>query len=149
MKTIVAALLFAVASAHGAPAVNEASFTADYGPYRLAAPIATDGDTIRADVLIWPQHSVDTAIRVSGVDTPETGKAKCAAEKVAGHKAKAFTQTWISAHQPLTINLVKADAYPGRFDAVVAGRDGSLLAGALIAAGHGRPSRGQRSSWCP
>lgn len=144
MKTIFAALLFAVASAHGAPA-----WSANYGPYTLMAPIATDGDTIRADVLIWPQHSVDTAIRVSGVDTPEIGKAKCVAEKAAGLAAKAFTQTWIVSHQPLTINRVKEDVYPGRFDAVVAGRDGSLLAGALIAAGHGRPSRSPRLSWCP
>lgn len=145
MKPLLVLLLLATGSAHGAPA-----WSADYGPYRLAAPIATDGDTIRADVLIWPQFSVDTAIRVSGVDTPEIAQAKCSREKAAGLAAKAFTETWIAGHQPLTIDRVKADAYPGRFDAVVAGRDGALLAGALIAAGHGRSyNRGPRLSWCP
>ncbi len=145
MKLLLALFLLATGSVHCAP-----TYSAEYGPYTLLAPIATDGDTIRAEVLIWPQHGVDTAIRVSGVDTPEIGTAKCAGERAAGLAAKAFTETWLAGHQPLTINRVKADAYPGRFDAVVAGRDGSLLAGALIAAGHGRPyTRGRRLSWCP
>lgn len=122
----------------------------NYGPYALEVPIVIDGDSFHAKILIWPQHGVDTEIRVAGVDTPEIEKAKCPEEKAAGLAAKAFAQSWIDQHKPLTANHIKADAYPGRFDAEVIGADGSLLAGALIAAGQARGYDGKtkRQPWC-
>lgn len=120
-----------------------------YGPYTLVAPIAIDGDTLRADVAIWPDTIVDVAIRVIGVDTPEL-RTSSACERELAQKAKAFADAWIQAHGPLTIDAVKPDKYAGRIDAVVTGRDGSTLAAALIATGHGRAyNGGAREGWCP
>ena len=121
-----------------------------YGPYTIAAPIAIDGDTLRADVLIWPTLTADVAIRVIGVDTPEISQPKCDAEKTSGLAAKEFTNNWLSIHLPITINTVKLDAYSGRVDAVVIGNNGELLSADLIKAGHGRAyGGGKRQSWCP
>lgn len=121
-----------------------------YGPYTLTAPIAIDGDTIRADVAIWPDTVVDAAIRVLGVDTPEM-KASNACERDLAQKAKAFTDAWIQANAPLLIGAVKPDKYAGRFDAVVTGKDGTSLSVALIQSGHGRRYTGgaRLPGWCP
>ena len=124
----------------------EAAF---YGPYTLIAPVAVDGDTIRADVAIWPELTVDAAIRVAGVDTPEL-RASIPCEYQLAIKAKEFTDAWIQAQAPLMIGAVKPDKYAGRYDAVVTGKNGTSLAKALIDAGHGRSySGGARLGWCP
>lgn len=124
---------------------------ASYGPYSLIAPIAVDGDTIKAGVEIWPGIKAEANIRVAGVDTPELvgngARVIPPCEKAMATKARDFTQAWISTHQPLTIQRVQ----PFKFGigAVVVGKDQSLLAGALIAAGIARPySGGDRLPWC-
>jgi len=124
-------------------------YAASYGPYMLSAPIAIDGDTLRADVQIWPNTTVDVSIRVIGVDTPEL-HALNACERDLAQKAKIFTDAWIQANAPLTIGAVKPDKYSGRFDAVVTSRGGASLATTLIQSGHGRPyNGGARQAWCP
>lgn len=124
---------------------------ASYGPYSLIAPVAIDGDTIRADVLIWPDIIAEASIRVAGVDTPELvgngTRVIPPCEKVLAAKAREFTQDWINAHQPLTIQRVQSFKYG--IGAIVVGRDQTLLAGALIASGIARPySGGARQPWC-
>jgi len=120
-----------------------------YGPHILHAPIAIDGDTVRGEVDIWPGLSVDGAFRVAGVDTPEIEQARCSAEKSKGISAKAFTDAWLSTQQPVSVGAIRPDKYSGRYDAVLTGRDGSVLAAELIKSGHGRPySGGARRSWC-
>lgn len=125
------------------------SSAASFGPYAIAAPIAVDGDTVRADILIFPNLTADEAIRVRGVDTPEIEQPKCAAEKVQGLKAKTFTDDWLLANAPITVNDVKPDKFGSRVDAIVIGKNGSSLADALIKAGLGRPyNGGARQPWC-
>ena len=123
-------------------------WSAEYGPYTLTAPIATDGDTIRGDVNIWPDLSVDASIRVAGVDTPEL-KSSFPCERALAVTAKKFTDTWILENYPLTISRIKQDKFSGRFNASVTGSTGDSLAGALIAAVVGRPyAGGARQPWC-
>lgn len=130
--------------------LSSGSWGASYGPYSLIAPIAIDGDTIRADVMIWPGLVADVAIRVIGVDTPEVEQSKCTEEKERGIAARNFTSTWLATRMPITINTVRLDKYAGRVDAVVLGPNGELLAADLIKSGHGRPyNGGARQSWCP
>lgn len=126
-----------------------------YGPYSLIAPIAIDGDTIRAEVPVWPSIGVDASIRVIGVDSPELTSPGCATQaendaiRAAGRAAKVFTDSWLSRNTPIVITGVKMDAYAGRYDAVVLGSDGEKLADALIKSGHGRKyNGGKRATWC-
>ena len=127
--------------------LSSPSYAASYGTYALTSPVTIDGDTIRADVMIWPYITAGVAIRVIGVDTPEM-KASSLCERALAIKARAFTDDWIILNQPITINFIKPDKYPGRVDAVVSGKSG-LLSGALISAGIARPySGGARQPWC-
>lgn len=128
--------------------LSSPSWSAFYGPYTLIAPIAVDGDTINADVTIWPDITVDAGIRVRGVDTPEIrGSTGC--ERDLAVKAKAFTDLWLITNQPISISSVAPDKYSGRYDAVVTGLGGAVLAADLINAGHGVPySGGARKPWC-
>lgn len=128
--------------------LSSPSWSAFYGPYALLAPMATDGDTINADVPIWPGVTVDAGIRVRGVDTPEL-RGATACERDLAVKAKAFTDMWLLTHQPISISSVAPDKYSGRYDAVVTGLGGAVLATDLINAGHGVPySGGARKPWC-
>ena len=100
---------------------------------------------------IWPDIIAEATIRVAGVDTPELfnngTRVIPLCEKALATKARDFTQAWISANQPLTIQRVQSFKYG--IGAVVVGKDQSLLSGALIAAGIARPySGGARQPWC-
>lgn len=123
-------------------------WSAFYGPYAVNAPMAIDGDTIRGDIAIWPDMTADVSIRVRGVDTPELhGATQC--ERDLAAKAKAFTDAWLLANGPILIGGVAPDKYAGRYDAVVTGIGGKVLAEALIQSGNGRAySGGKRDPWC-
>lgn len=135
--------------------LSSPSFAAFSGPYSLIAPSAIDGDTIKADVPVWPGVNIDASIRVIGVDTPELAPAGCAtpaenaAIRAAAVRAKEFTEAWINRNSPVVIGSVKPDAYSGRYDAVVTGSGGERLSAALIQAGMGRVyNGGKRKTWC-
>lgn len=135
--------------------LSSPSWSALYGPYTLAEPIAIDGDTINTNVPVWPGVFISASIRVLGVDTPELTSAMCNTReenetiKLAALAAKAFTEAWLKRSSPITIRDIKADTYSGRYDAVVIGHSGERLSAALISASHGRTySGGRRQTWC-
>lgn len=129
----------------------------DFGPYRIAAPVAVDGDTIKGEIMLWPSPLISALVlvRVAGIDTPElrgNGQRvipEC--EKVLARAAMAFTQQWLERNHPVTITDVLSNKYGSRVDATVRGPSGNLLAGALLAAGHARISSASeaRKAWCP
>jgi endonuclease YncB( thermonuclease family) len=135
--------------------LSPSSYAAYSGPYSLIAPVAIDGDTIRADVTVWPGITADASIRVIGVDSPELTSAGCTTKqendeiKAAGLAAKQFTEGWLNRNHPVVIGNVKMDAYAGRYDAIVTGATGERLSAALIQSGHGRAyNGGKRQTWC-
>ena len=117
------------------------------GPFLALVLAVTDGDTFRARVEVWPGVEVVTAVRISGIDTPEL-RGKCAAEReraLAARKALAD----LLAGGRVELREVAPDKYAGRVDATV------LVAGmpvgeALINNGLARRyAGGQRQGWCP
>jgi endonuclease YncB( thermonuclease family) len=117
-----------------------------YGSYEIDVVRVIDGDTLSAVVHIYPKHSVQTNIRLRGVNAPET-KANTECEKTAAMAAKAaleqFTHT-----AGCTINDVSPDKFGGRFDADLT-CDGLDIAKALLAQGHVREyDGGKREPWC-
>ena len=135
--------------------LSSASFAGYSGPYSLIVPIAIDGDTIKADVPVWPGVYIDASIRVIGVDTPELTTAGCATKaendaiRAAAVRAKEFVDDWLTRNSPVVIGSVKQDTYSGRYDAVVTGSGGERLSAALIQTGHGRLyNGGKRQTWC-
>ncbi len=126
--------------------LSSPSHSVSFGPYSLIAPTAIDGDTIRADVPVWPGVNIDAGIRVIGVDTPEMN---VACERDRAIKAKEFTEAWLNRNSPVVIGNVKPDKYSGRYDAIVTGAGGERLSAALIQSGHGRVyNGGMRQTWC-
>ena len=87
---------------------------------RIAGPVAADvvevidGDTIAVRAHIWPGHIVETRVRLDRVDTPETRRPDCEAEREAGHRATAFTRDWLAQHPSVTLHQVRLGSFAGR-----------------------------------
>lgn len=120
------------------------------GPILANVVRVLDGDTIVVHARIWLGQYVETAVRVLGVDTPETGaRAKCEAERQAGEAAKQFTKAAMPPETRVRLTSIEPDKYGGRVLANVVLSDGKDFAQALILAGHARPyDGGARAGWC-
>lgn len=108
-----------------------------------------DGDTIAVEIPGLPAALNPVAIRLRGVDTPESGgRAKCAAERNLAQRATGFTKLAIKRGRRIEFAAPDWDKYGGRIDAEVWIDDVSL-ADQLIAAGLARAyDGGKRRGWC-
>ena len=105
-----------------------------------------DGDTFKAEAMIWPGLIWKGNIRVEGVDTPEI-RGKCDQERSLAIQARDFVIEKIG--KTVVLENVKHGKYAGRVVAAVLLEDGSNLANILIDAGLGRAyNGGKRPSWC-
>ena len=105
----------------------------------------TDGDTFKARVPVWDGVEIVTAVRLTGIDTPEL-KGKCPAEKALALKAKARLAELLTGN--VIISEIKPDKFAGRVDAIVTA-NGQDVAGILVADGLARQyTGGARGSWC-
>ncbi len=118
---------------------------------RYAWPVVgiKDGDTIAVEIPGLPAALNPVAIRLRGVDTPESGgRAKCAAERNLAQRATGFTKLAIKRGRRIEFAKPDWDKYGGRIDAEVWIDDVSL-ADQLIAAGLARVyDGGKRGGWC-
>ena len=106
-----------------------------------------DGDTFQARVQVWPGLSVDTKVRLRGIDAPEL-HIRCADEYAKAQAARAALETMLAAGG-VTISRVGIDKYGGRVDASVATRDTADVSAALLNGGWARSyDGGRRGSWC-
>jgi endonuclease YncB( thermonuclease family) len=106
----------------------------------------TDGDTFRGRIEVWPNVEVVTAVRVSGIDTPEI-RGKCVAEREKAITARERLRALLAAGE-VTITKVMNDKFAGRVDAVVM-VNGVRVADTLVAEGLARPyTGGARQGWC-
>ena len=108
-----------------------------------------DGDTVEVDASSdMPPELASIRVRLRAVDTPETWRPKCEAERQAGEAATAFTKAAIAKAG----NVIVRDPTWGKWGGRVVASlilDGQALSQTLIAAGHGRPyDGGQRKGWC-
>lgn len=108
-----------------------------------------DGDTIAVEIPGLPVTLNPVAIRLRGVDTPESGgRAKCAAERDLARRATGFTKLAIMRGRRIEFAMPDWDKYGGRIDAEI-WIDGVSLADQLIAAGLARAyDGGKRGGWC-
>ena len=108
-----------------------------------------DGDTLKVDAgADMPASLARLSVRVRGVDTPETYRPKCDAERRAGRAATAFVKAALARADAIVIRNPKWDRYGGRVVANV-DIDGRSLAALLIEAELGRPYDGDsREGWC-
>lgn len=103
-----------------------------------------DGDTIEAEVAVWPGHVVTTRVRIGGIDAPEL-RARCARERERALDARAALVDAVSVGD-LVLMRVRPDKYYGRVvaDLAIGTRD---VGTDLITAGHAA-AYGSRPDWC-
>lgn len=109
-----------------------------------------DGDTIRAELVGAPEPLNKISIRLLGIDTPETRRSECAAEKELGDQAKQVVTEWLERTQEVELKNLKWDKFGGRVLANVY-FDGVLVSEKLIEQGLGVAYFGKKKTnpWCP
>ncbi|HWA49026.1 MAG TPA: thermonuclease family protein [Dongiaceae bacterium] len=121
------------------------------GAERYSWPVVAvkDGDTIAVEIPGLPATLNPVAIRLRGVDTPESGgRARCATERNLARRATGFTKRAVAHARRIEFAMPDWDKYGGRIDAEV-WIDGVSLADQLIAAGLARAYDGdKRGGWC-
>jgi endonuclease YncB( thermonuclease family) len=117
------------------------------GPVPALVLRVIDGDTIAVRARIWIGQSVDTRVRIVGVDTPGL-RGECALEIELATAAQDLVIEALG-DQPVTLRNVRYDKFGGRVLARVESYTGEDIARLLIAAGLGRPyDGGKRAPWC-
>lgn len=116
------------------------------GPVPAEVIRVYDGDTMTVRAHIWPGLTMETSVRLDGVDTPEL-RARCESERRAAEAARDKLRAL--AGEAVLLRHVRPGKYAGRVVAVVETVDGRNLAAALVAEGLGRPyDGGRRVGWC-
>lgn len=118
----------------------------------LSLPIlgVIDGDTIRTSLPL-PCPLCNAAVRISGIDTPESSTrfAKCSTEIALGIKAKAAVVALIGSSTHMEVSRYSWDKYGGRLTAVVV-VNGTDVGAELIRVGLAKPytGTGLKYDWC-
>lgn len=119
------------------------------GPVDAVVLKVIDGDTVRVSARIWLNQTVETLVRLKGVDTPEL-KGACPREKELAAQARAVVMQSLPEGETVQLLDVEPDKYGGRVVARLQTPDGKDLSAVLIASGlayayHG----GRKTPWCP
>ena len=118
------------------------------GPVLAHLVRVVDGDTVEVLARIWPDHYVETLVRLAGIDTPEL-RGRCPEETAMALRAKARLAALL-AGQRLQLIDVRYGKYAGRVVARVLTEDGRDVAKILLAENLARPyDGGRRAPWCP
>lgn len=141
------ALMFVVGAALAADRAASGERDVFPGPVRANVLQVLDGDTLMADALVWPGHSVRINIRIRGIDAPEM-RSRCDAEREAALRAREALAELVAGGSVSLSNIAGAKYY-GRVLADVQTATGEGLASALIGrALVRRYDGGKRESWC-
>jgi len=131
----------------GAVSVEAESRRTVAGPVRAHLLRVVDGDTVEVLARIWPDHFVETLVRLAGIDAPEL-RGRCAEEVVQAERAKARLAALLAGGR-LELVDVRYGKYAGRGVARVLTADGRDVAAILLAEKLVRPyDGGRREPWC-
>jgi endonuclease YncB( thermonuclease family) len=145
VRIAVAAILLSTALALVAVADTRRAVA---GPVRAHLVRVVDGDTIEVLARIWPDHYVETLVRLSDIDAPEL-RGRCAEEVAHAERAQARLAALLAGNR-LQLVDVRYGKYAGRIVARVLTEDGRDVAQILLAEKLVRPYGGRRrESWCP
>ena len=109
--------------------------------YQVIQFETVDGDSIRAQLDLGFDLTLNVDIRVAGIDTPETNPL---ATREAGEKAEAYTAYWLSQADAIYFQVTDEAKYAGRTVGRVFTADGGDLATYLVQAGVAKVYTGGR-----
>jgi endonuclease YncB( thermonuclease family) len=117
------------------------------GPVPAEILRVIDGDTVEVRARIWLGQTVETHVRLAGIDTPEL-RGDCDAERALAAQAAALLERTLAAGD-VALRDVAYGTYAGRVLARIEAA-GADVTEPLIAAGLARPYRGRgpRPDWC-
>jgi endonuclease YncB( thermonuclease family) len=123
------------------------------GPFPARVLNILDGDTLDVNVRTWLNQSIETLVRLEGVDAPES-RGRCPEETALALQATQFLESKLGTYSKgfidVTLYDVRNDKFSGRVIAKVATKDVPDLSRALIDGGFARPyTGGPRLPWCP
>ena len=105
-----------------------------------------DGDSLTAEIALWPGHYVQAKVRIRGIDAPEI-RGKCEAERQQARLARDFLKQAILG-QKIMLSDVAREKY-GRILASVSKADGKSVSEMMADEGLARRYQGKtRQSWC-
>lgn len=117
------------------------------GPIPAEVVEVVDGDTLTVRAIIWLGQSVETNVRLDGVDAPEM-RARCPREKALAESARDAVRGLVGVGLVHLLD-VQPDKYGGRVRARVRVAGGVDLTEALLKTGLVRPYHGERRQpWC-
>lgn len=116
------------------------------GPIPAEVIRVIDGDTIEVRAHIWPGHSVETRVRVAGIDTPELRRPDCEEERRLAYQARDHVIGLLPEGAPITLHEIKLGSFAGRVVADIA-IEGERLSGHLLSLGLAQPYG--ESDFCP
>lgn len=138
-------LCLALVCAAGTPHAESRGAIA--GPVRAHLVRVLDGDTVEVLARIWPDHYVETRVRLAGIDAPEL-RGRCAEEIALAERAKARLAALLAGNRLLLAD-VHYGKYAGRVVARVLTEDGRDVAAILVAEKLARAYDGhRRMPWC-
>lgn len=111
------------------------------GPVEAKLIRVVDGDTLLVSAAPWPEHNIETYVRLRGIDAPEL-HAKCEAIRFAARQARDALSSLITAKVALL--SISGDKYYGRVLADIRLEDGRSVADVLLASGLVEPYDGGR-----
>ena len=120
----------------------------------LSGPVAAtvldiiDGDTLAVRAHIWLGQSVETRVRLAGIDTPEL-RGRCPEETAMAERVRETVRVLVG-DGAVTLRDVRYGTYAGRVVARIETGAGLDLAEHLGALGLAQPygGRGARPDWC-
>jgi endonuclease YncB( thermonuclease family) len=117
------------------------------GPVVAQVLAVIDGDTLVIAARIWIGQTIETRVRLVGVDTPEL-RGACDGERDRAAAARDFVAAAVAGGDVVLWNI-RYDKYGGRVLARVETPAGADLGRLLIDAGLGRAyDGGARTPWC-
>ena len=139
------AFALAAAFAGGSPAAERREAAA--GPVPAAVRKVVDGDTLVVRARIWLGQTVETKVRIAGIDAPER-RARCGRERDLARRATARLRALLAGGGAV-LRDIRHGKYAGRVLARVETPAGVDVGAALIGEGLARPYRGRRRrGWC-
>jgi micrococcal nuclease len=129
--------------------VTFAGLPADRLPGPIAATVTdvVDGDTLVVRAHIWLNQSIETRVRLLGIDTPEK-RGRCPEERAGAAAAESLVRGLVLG-RAVELRDVRYDKYGGRVLARVVTLEGTDLGETLIRHRLARTYNGEgRFSWC-
>lgn len=117
------------------------------GPIPAEVVEVVDGDTLRVRAQIWLDQTVETRVRLTGIDAPELHNSSCDAEREAGERARTRLAQ-LAQSRLVVLEDIRPDKYGGRVLARVRGPNGDLGRD-MLEDGYALPYSGSnRGKWC-